>query len=130
MTASPPTEPPPAEPDSYGADEVPPGMMETPAGLDGISLDRAVLEGTAPPERPVFSQFSGGPDIGTIRRAVITRRYKYVYDPDDAPELFDLEEDPLEMRNRAEDSTCAEVRERLHEQCAAWGQAHGDWVKF
>lgn len=103
---------------------------DPPAGLDGMSLSGAINTATAPPGRSVFCQYSGNPDIGEIRRAVVARRYKYVYDPDDAPELYDLEEDPLEMENLVSDNRHAGIRRRMHEECRSWAQQHGDWVAF
>jgi len=104
--------------------------LEAPAGLDGISLAASVTGGSRPPERPVFGQYSGNPGLGDIRRAVITRRHKYVYDPRDEPELFDLEADPLEMRNIAAEPAAAGIVRELHAACAAWHREHGDWVCY
>ena len=104
--------------------------LEAPGDLDGISLLDSIVSGTPPSERPVFCQYSGSLALGDIRRAVITRRYKYVYDPCDAPELYDLEADPLEMRNLAADPAHGRVVERLHEEGRAWACTHGDWVEF
>lgn len=101
-----------------------------PPGLDGRSLAGAISGDAAPLDRSVFCQYSGNPDLGEIRRAVITRRYKYIYDPDDAPELYDLRTDPLEMENLAADDRHAEIRQRLHEECRAWAREHGDWVEL
>ena len=101
-----------------------------PDGLDGLSLAECITAGAPPVERPVFSQFSGNPTFGDTRRAVITRRYKYVYDPADEAELYDLEDDPLEMHNRASDPALSGVRRELHQTCKDWHEAHGDWVEF
>ena len=99
-----------------------------PDNLDGISL-RPFLENSTPlPKRPLFSQYSGNPVVGDLRRAVITRRHKYVHDPADQPELYDLEVDPLEMHNIAPDHP--DLVRQLHEECKSWGQSHGDWVEF
>lgn len=101
-----------------------------PEGLDGISLASSLTAGDAPPERAVFSEYAGNPTTGDQRRAIITRRYKYIYDPDDMAELYDLERDPLEMHNLARDPACADVLHRLHEECRRWHVQHGDWVDF
>ncbi len=103
--------------------------IDMPSDLDGISLARSLTDGAAPPERPVFSQYSGNPTFGDLRRAVVTRRFKYVYDPRDVPELYDLEGDPLETRNLAADPRYADVRDELHALCMDWHTTHGDWVK-
>jgi len=107
-------------------------LMEVPSpeGLDGLSLAECLRQGCEPPERPVFCEFcgSGGRDMN--RRAVITRRYKYVYDPEDIAELYDLERDPLEMENLAQDPGYASVVREMHEQCREWAKRCGDWIRF
>lgn len=101
-----------------------------PDDLDGVSLLDSIVSGTPPPDRSAFSQYSGNPTVGDIRRAVITRRYKYIYDPADAPELYNLESDPLEMHNLAANGKYTKVIRELHEECESWAKEHGDWVKF
>jgi len=98
--------------------------------LDGRSLWSAVDTGTEPPARPVFCQYSGTLMPNDIRRAVISGRYKYVYDPNDEPELLDLEADPLEMTNLAKDPACADVVKEMHELCRMWHTARGDWIDY
>jgi arylsulfatase A-like enzyme len=104
--------------------------VDCPRDLDGISLASSLRHGAEPPERPVFSQYSGDPTRGDRRRAVVTRRLKYVYDPDDMAELYDLESDPLEMHNLAREPGHAEIVRELHEQCRRWHVEHGDGVNF
>jgi len=102
--------------------------MAVPDGLDGTSLAGSVLHGHEIPERPAFAQYSGNPTTGDTRRCVVTGRYKYVFDPEDTAELYDLDADPLEMTNLAQDPDYHEIRERLHEQCRTWGIEHADPV--
>jgi arylsulfatase A-like enzyme len=104
--------------------------LDGPAGLDGVSLASSVAGGSPPPERPVFCQYSGNPAVGDIRRAVITRRHKYVHDPADEPELYDLEADPLEMHNLAREPSAHAALRELHGLCRRWAASHGDWVAF
>jgi arylsulfatase A-like enzyme len=105
--------------------------VPVPADLDGVSL-RPVLADPAvsDPNRIVHSQYSGNPAIGDIRRAVVAKRYKYIFAPDGQCELYDLAEDPLEMNNVVDDPGRATVRDQLHEQAKAWAQGHGDWIEF
>jgi arylsulfatase A-like enzyme len=98
--------------------------------LDGVSLRASLESGTPPPDRPIFAQFSGGRALGDIRRAVVTRRHKYIHDPRDVPELYDLVTDPLEMTNLAGDAGHQEDVHDLHALAKEWGEAHGDWVAF
>ena len=104
--------------------------LAAPPDLDGISLAPSVLGDAAPPDRPVFSQYTGNPTRGDTRRALITRRWKYIHDPTDAPELYDLENDPLEMTNLDADPAHADTVRTLHNQCRRWHQEHGDTVAF
>lgn len=98
--------------------------------FDGISLRDFIASEASLPDRPVFSQYSGNPIIGDTRRAVVTKRHKYIYDPADEPELYDLGKDPLEMYNLAGDSKYTEVIQELHTECKNWALEHGDWVEF
>jgi arylsulfatase A-like enzyme len=104
--------------------------LEIPSDLDGISLADAVKSGDSLPDRFIFSQYSGNPTVGDIRRAVVTRKYKYIYDPNDIPELYDLENDPLEMHNLAADGNYRPILRELHEKCKSWGEQHKDWIDF
>ena len=104
--------------------------LEVASNLDGLSMAEVIRGGEAPPSRPVHAQYSGNPVVGDIRRAVIAQRYKYIHDPDDVAELYDLREDPLEMRNLAADPAHQRVVSELHAEARAWGVSHGDWVSF
>ncbi|MFP4055742.1 MAG: sulfatase-like hydrolase/transferase [Candidatus Brocadiia bacterium] len=102
--------------------------LDRPEGLDGVSLAASVVGEVPPPRRTVFAQYSGNPTVGDIRRAAITARHKYVYDPADSPELYDLEADPLETHNRAEDEACRDILQKLHARAATWARDHDDWA--
>jgi len=91
--------------------------IKPPHDLDGLSLRESIVSGISPPERLIFSQYSGNPTVGDTRRAVMGKRYKYIHDPADDPELYDLEEDPLEMLNLATDGRHQEIIRELHEEC-------------
>ncbi len=104
--------------------------LELPEDLDGHSLLGPILSGTPPADKHVFSQYTGNPTVGDIRRAVITHQYKYVYDPADVQELYDLEADPLEMHNLASDAAYRGIVQQLHQVGQSWANSHGDWVTF
>jgi arylsulfatase A-like enzyme len=101
-----------------------------PDGLDGISLTGAVTAGEPVPNRSIYCQYSGNPTLGDTRRAVVTQQYKYIYDPTDQPELYDLEQDPQETKNCAADPAYQSVRQELHQDLKSWSQQHGDWIQF
>ncbi len=48
-----------------------------------------------------------------LRRMLRHDRYKYVFNPADVDELYDLTDDPHEMTNRIDDPVLAGVREAL-----------------
>ncbi len=73
---------------------------------------------------------TGDGGVGEIRRAVITAGHKYVYDPADEPELYDLRVDPLETANLARVRSSAEIMRALHEEGKRWASAHGDFVSW
>ncbi len=100
-----------------------------PTDLDGISLQSSIAGEVSPPDRPVFCQYSGNPTVGDLRRAVVQGKYKYIYDPRDIPELYDLEADVLEMNNLAGLAEYASTEKDLHAKCMAWAEGHGDWIK-
>jgi arylsulfatase A-like enzyme len=97
-----------------------------PDDLDGVSLAQTLCRGAAPPERPVFAQYSGNPVMGDIRRCVVSGKYKYVWSPPDGRELYDLEADPLEMDNLAESLRHQAILQALHDQCCTWAKEHSD----
>ncbi|MFB6217696.1 MAG: sulfatase, partial [Halobacteriaceae archaeon] len=89
--------------------------VDVPAGVDGTDLSAAVRTGEEPDRGPVFcDNLVDRWGAGTEFRMVRDGRYKYVGFRD-APELlFDLEADPLEQENLAEDPGAApEALERL-----------------
>lgn len=84
--------------------------VPTPAGLEGESL-ADVLNGQAPLEgREAFSEFYSW---GVPERMIRTGRWKYILTIDDVDQLYDLENDPLERSNLAEESSCQEIRRQL-----------------
>jgi len=83
-----------------------------PDGLHGRSLRPCFeADGTTRPRR-AFCEFHGC-HMGLYSiRSVRTDRFKYVFNPNDIDELYDLKNDPYEMENRAE---LSETRETLIE---------------
>jgi arylsulfatase A-like enzyme len=104
--------------------------LEEPHNIDGISLVNSLKYGDEVQRRLVYSQYSGNPTIGDIRRAVISQQYKAIFDPSDSPELYDLDVDPLEMNNLANNVAFSEVLDQLRHSCQTWALNHSDWVKI
>jgi arylsulfatase A-like enzyme len=105
--------------------------IPVPADADGVPLQEYMNGTTAHgADRAVFSQYSGNPAVGDIRRAIITQRFKYVYTPGEEGELYVLQADPLEMTNVATEREYGPVRLELHRRLKEWGEQHGDWVEY
>lgn len=101
-----------------------------PEGKEEASLLSAVRSKKGDPDRIVYSQYSGNPGYGTIRRAAVSKRYKYVYDSSHTQELYDLELDPTEMNNVAGDLEYQDVLRRMHEACRAYHEEQEDFFRW
>lgn len=56
---------------------------------------------------------TNGNELYGIQRAVWNRKWKYVFNGFDYDELYDLEKDPLEMRNLIKEKAYEEVVEQM-----------------
>jgi len=85
-----------------------------PKGVQGVSL-RPLLEGkTKDDDRPAFCERGyAGPPAG---RMIRTKRWKYTVFGKQRREMFDLQEDPGELNNLADDPSCRKVVAGLHER--------------
>jgi arylsulfatase A-like enzyme len=104
-----------------------------PQPVDGRSLWTQVLGNPAPQDWPddAYLQYHGeGIALYSIR-CLRTERYKYVYYPFDRDELYDLETDPWELRNLADDpaygNVLAELRDRLVARMRAADDVLYEW---
>ena len=92
------------------------------AKATGISLLESIrreLSGTvAPEDRDIMIEYLAE---GTYRPqiTVVRGRFKFVVCPGDPDQLFDLDEDPDELQNRAMDHAYADVVAQLHKTLAA-----------
>ena len=113
--------------------------LPAPTTCAGRDLSGAVLPGRASPEvesvycegkvfaSPAAPPTANSPEQGPWR-AIVTERYKLVVRGDytDARGLFDLREDPWELRNLANDSRLRTVQSDLLAELRDWGRATGD----
>lgn len=100
-------------------------LMPTFLDLANVSIPEHVagrsvlplLRGQTPEDWPqqVFLQFHGH-HFPYPQRGVRTRTHKLVVNPADVNELYDLVNDPHEMKNRIDDPDYADVRRRLMQQ--------------
>ena len=106
--------------------------VAAPEQVDGRSL-APLLRGEIPPDWPdaVFLQFHGH-HFPYPQRGIRTRTHKLVVNPPDVNELYDLVEDPHELRNCYEDPAYARVRrellQRLYDHLTAQGDNFRHWM--
>jgi len=91
--------------------------VKVPRGVQGRSF-LPVLEGEAQPHRDAAFMEVASRGIKAVR----TGRWKYTVNwrPRDLDELYDMENDPLELRNLATDPEHADACERLRKRILDW----------
>jgi arylsulfatase A-like enzyme len=119
------------------------GGVEPPEGIHGRSLV-PLLEGNAPGDGSdgaanpddwrdsAFAQYHGDEFGLYSQRMVRTDDYKFVYNGPDRNELYDLRDDPHELRNLIDHPEYEAVRDELAERLARWMRETNDglsqWV--
>ena len=61
-----------------------------------------------------------------IGRMVVTDRYKYIFNERDKDELYDLKEDPFELKNLIDDQKYAEILIDMNSRLERWRQKTND----
>lgn len=103
--------------------------LEAPEAMQGADLS-PVIRGEAEhgPESVYFQIFgpfhAGGVEFGW--RGVRTQRYMYARKKDEPWVLYDLREDPYQLKNLAADPAAAAIRADLEAKIAAWMGKVGD----
>jgi len=100
--------------------------VEIPSTFEGKSL-AGLWRGEEQEGRDVaFSAYYGGQfGLNTIRSAT-TERWKYVFNAMGPDELYDLREDPGELKNRIRDESLADVLKELRRRVVEQGLATSD----
>jgi arylsulfatase A-like enzyme len=62
-------------------------------------------------------------------RAIMTGRYKYIWNDDDIDELYDLEKDPYELQNLVNDQEYKDILSDLKRRLQNWRSKTGDNVR-
>ncbi|RDI72053.1 sulfatase-like hydrolase/transferase [Halopelagius longus] len=90
---------------------------DVPDGIHARSLG-PLLSGDRPAARPdsAYAQYHGDEFGLYSQRMVRTDRYKFVYNGPDTNELYDLREDPNELRNLVEHPHYADVRREMQDR--------------
>ncbi len=101
--------------------------MALPPDFKGGSLLPAMRRTQPPNDEAIFFEHYGAYWGLHPFRAIRTRRWKYIkyYGPDQTDELYDMEADPHELRNRAADPDCAAPRAALERRVDAWWEETG-----
>lgn len=99
--------------------------LPIPPILEGESV-APLLRRERAPERCAFIEFNRyeieHDSFGGFQpvRCVVDKRYKLVINLMTSDELYDLQDDPAEVRNLIEDPARAPIRDRLHDRLLAW----------
>ncbi len=104
--------------------------IEAPAEMQGESFRKLVAGETGEWRDAVYYTYYEYPSVHMVKRhyGVATDRYKlmhFYYDIDEW-EMYDLETDPMEMKNIYEDPSYADVREMLHKRLEELREYYGD----
>lgn len=90
--------------------------VPVPVGVDGHSL-RPLLQGQEPEDWPDYAVAEWhGHRFLYSQRMVRWNHYKYVFNPGDVDELYDLEADPHELHNRIDDPEMKELKGHLEQE--------------
>jgi arylsulfatase A-like enzyme len=103
--------------------------VQVPADMQGQSLAPVILGESAEGPDSAFFQIFGPYDGGGVIagwRGVRTHRYMYARYEDEPWVLYDLQKDPYELNNLAQDPAAAEVRAELEAKLNAWMERTGD----
>jgi len=104
--------------------------IEVPEEMQGESFRRLVAGKTDNWRDAVYYTYYEYPSVHMVKRhyGVATERYKlmhFYYDIDEW-EMYDLEKDPMEMKNIYDDPDYADVRKMLHEKLEELREYYGD----
>ncbi len=100
--------------------------------LHGESLAPLLMGGPGNPDRAVFAEFNRyeieHDSFGGFKPMRMIRKghMKLILHLLSTDELYDLESDPGELRNRIDDPACSELRDRLHDELLEWMDAKRD----
>jgi len=102
------------------------GGVDAPDVYQGDSL-LPLLRGEGPDywRSDIVTEFNGL-HYSVWQRMLRTDRYKLVLNPPETDELYDLQRDPHELKNRIDDPDYVETRERLYERLYERLDARGD----
>jgi choline-sulfatase len=96
---------------------------DTPHGRSFLPVLR---DPAAPAREEIYLEFHGIRFLYSQRGMVTADGWKYIFTPGDTDEVYDLNTDPAELRNRIEDPACADRVEALRGQLMNLANRVGD----
>ena len=112
------------------------GGGDIPDKIDAKSLV-PLFNGQTPKDWPdsVYCESHGEVWGYSSQRMVRTERWKYVYQPNDLDELYDLKTDSAEMHNLVNDQNYAEILDEMKARLLGWNDETKDmfqweWVRW
>ncbi len=93
---------------------------DPPSTFVGQDLLALCAEATQEQRDAVFAAYHGNQFGLYSQRMVRTRRWKYVWNATAEDELYNLQDDPAELTNRACDPTCSDALGQLRARLVAW----------
>ena len=110
-------------------------IIRVPEGLDGISL-LPYLEGKQSPKarKYALSTYNGQQFGLYTQRMLRNHRWKYIWNPTDTDELYDMEQDPYELHNLVHAPACQELLKQMRldllEELRQFddSNAHSSWI--
>jgi arylsulfatase A-like enzyme len=100
--------------------------LDVPEGLYGRSLLPFLRGERQASWRDALITQCNGVELYYTQRSILTRRYRYTFNGFDFDELYDLEADPGETVNLAEDVSRAELKRELCAKMMRLGSEAGD----
>jgi len=99
--------------------------LKVPSTCTGRDLSAVITGGRSPAVESVYAE--GRMQLGKAWRAVVTPQHKLAMDiAGRVTHLFDLQADPYEMKNLAEDRSREALRKDLVARLRRWGKETGD----
>jgi arylsulfatase A-like enzyme len=94
--------------------------------IQGTSFRSVIGDSTIPGQKQVFCEYNGNIAITFPQRAIITDQYKLILSEGPSYELYDLQTDPYELHNLADDPSYEGMRQDLTRRLVTWMKETGD----
>ncbi|MBN1865488.1 MAG: sulfatase-like hydrolase/transferase [Victivallales bacterium] len=100
--------------------------VPAPGTFQGINLLELANGKEENPRREIFGMWHGGQFGSYTQRMVRDRYWKYIWNLTAEDELYNLQGDPYELINRAQDPNCAEKLRLLRKRLLEWMESIDD----